>query len=739
MPNSVGLLGNGPTMFGPPGSSTQGVAAVRSISNPSQYYLFVLDAAEQQVFFPNGGYLRYSIIDMSLNGGLGDIIPVQKNIVIDSMLSEKMTITSNGCNYWLLTHRKDLPEYRAFKIDINGVGPNPVVSAVGIPLTTLSLQPYWCGEMKISPNKRMVALTPYNIPETELAEFDVLTGIVSNPINIDSTPYTGKYGIEFSPDSRRLYTGGSTGIYQFNLSLLPDANAVRNSRTNLGYGQYNGIRTGPDNKLYAAHDISNIPYVACINNPNALGSLCNLQPIAYALPYIPGTLIFGEHLGNPIRKLEVDTNIHSHDTVVCSTSVTVSAPMGFNSYNWSDGSTGQTTSLNVPGTKWVSSFNGCQLRIDTFHAVGATTDTTITMHDTTLCLGMNSYSLSAPPGYTSYLWSNGETTQTININQAGIVCVYCMRACELGIDSFTLHPGLLDTTISNTDSTICFLQALTLSSGQNQDHYLWNNGSTSSNITITQSSVNWLISQSGCNVDIDTFDITMISFDPDLGNDTMICPTDIIMLGPLVQNAQYLWHDGSALSTYQVAGPGTYWVTVSQGICAAADTIEITPKTISFSFGDDKLLCKNEILALDPGINGSHIWQDNSNEPVFSVTSPGTYWVQVSQGSCVAGDTIMIDYEICDCPAMLPTIFSPNLDGKNDAFGPAINCVFSGYVLRIYNRWGENIFTAASITEKWKGLHNNMPADVGVYYYTLSFTGPRSKKFFYKGEITLIR
>lgn len=76
MPNGNGLLGNT--------STTQGAAIIQSFSNPNQYYLFTLMA-----FSDSSKTLHYSVVDMSLNGGYGDVIPGQKNILLDSDVSEK--------------------------------------------------------------------------------------------------------------------------------------------------------------------------------------------------------------------------------------------------------------------------------------------------------------------------------------------------------------------------------------------------------------------------------------------------------------------------------------------------------------------------------------------------------------------------------------------------------------------------------------------------------------------------
>lgn len=64
-----------------------------------------------------------------------------------------------------------------------------------------------------------------------------------------------------------------------------------------------------------------------------------------------------------------------------------------------------------------------------------------------------------------------------------------------------------------------------------------------------------------------------------------------------------------------------------------------------FDLGPDTLLCPGEILTLDPGLdpNLDYIWQDGSGAPTFVAPGAGEYYVVVSDGPCIARDTIVIE------------------------------------------------------------------------------------------------
>jgi gliding motility-associated-like protein len=337
MPNGTDLLGNLAT------SSSQGVAIVPFLNHPDKYYLFVLDAWENDI----SHNLYYSVIDMQLNNGKGDIIHGQKNIIVDTAVGEKMTIIEGSdCFLWLVVHDKDLPRYHAFRIDGEGLHRNPVVSEGGL---KKQLKSYALGEMKASPDTKLIATgTSQEIPAIELCDFDNETGIVSNPRCLDS--FYGAsylYGFEFSPDNSKLYVGNmKSGLSQYDLSLLPDIEAARSSRVMLNQHITKGMRKSPDGVIYV---ISN-GKVARINKPNEAGQDCDFVPDIGA-PNI-GTFCagFGANFLHP-RKAAVNLG---PDLFVCGRDpVSWNVPLRGVTYEWQDGSTGPGYTATRSGRYWV--------------------------------------------------------------------------------------------------------------------------------------------------------------------------------------------------------------------------------------------------------------------------------------------------------------------------------------------------------------------------------------------------
>jgi gliding motility-associated-like protein len=78
---------------------------------------------------------------------------------------------------------------------------------------------------------------------------------------------------------------------------------------------------------------------------------------------------------------------------------------------------------------------------------------------------------------------------------------------------------------------------------------------------------------------------------------------------------------------------------------------------------------------------------------------------------------------IAETNCVIPTIFTPNGDGVNDAF--IIPCLEGGRYpanqVSIFNEWGDEVFRAAPYQNKWEGTFNGNPLAVGTYFYLVDF------------------
>ncbi|MBL7711252.1 MAG: gliding motility-associated C-terminal domain-containing protein [Chitinophagaceae bacterium] len=89
----------------------------------------------------------------------------------------------------------------------------------------------------------------------------------------------------------------------------------------------------------------------------------------------------------------------------------------------------------------------------------------------------------------------------------------------------------------------------------------------------------------------------------------------------------------------------------------------------------------------------------------------------------------------------IPNAFTPNGDGRNDYFRTMVLDAYRSFSLRIFNRYGEEVFAADRPEQYWDGVYDSKPQDMGVYFYLvkITFDYPGAAEELYKGDITLIR
>lgn len=264
------VMPNGSFLLGDP-SATQGAIIVPKPGTSNLYYVFTLDDEGG----PNG--FRYSVVDMNLNGGFGDVT-AEKNVSIYTPSTEKLSIVkhANNIDYWIVTHGVGNVFY-SHLLTNSGLSAIPVLSNVGTPVF---ISGNYSGNMKISPDGSKLAIC-HNGKNSELFDFDNSTGLISNPIILRTNQGSSaeSYGVEFSPNSSVLYfslSGNETtspGVIQYDLN---SNDIIGSAFTILTPGRNQmALQLGPDGKIYTAEP--NLRKLSVINSPNLLGAACDFQ------------------------------------------------------------------------------------------------------------------------------------------------------------------------------------------------------------------------------------------------------------------------------------------------------------------------------------------------------------------------------------------------------------------------------------------------------------------------------
>jgi len=155
--------------------------------------------------------------------------------------------------------------------------------------------------------------------------------------------------------------------------------------------------------------------------------------------------------------------------------------------------------------------------------------------------------------------------------------------------------------------------------------------------------------------------------------------------------------------------------------------------------GNDTTICKGDLLILDgSNLSESYLWQDGSTDSLYIVSNQGLYWINV-EGSCIASDSIYVEYTECIVNLDMPNVFSPNNDGLNDSFGPFNISGIEQISLEIYNRWGVLMFKSNSIYHEWNGIYNSQKCPEGTYFYVLKYIDIKNTDTHATGFLNLMR
>lgn len=256
------IMPNGNNLFGA-NTSTQSASFVKTPGSDSIYYLFTI-SPEAGEFTPFSG-LSYSLINLNLDNGLGDIDTNFKNIKLVHPTSEKITTVKhkNNCFTWVITHKWKTDSFYTYLISDTGIS-SPVISKVG-PVVSGNYS-FTLGQLKASPNgSKLVFVSPR--PDISLYDFNNITGEISN--YHDLTDMSDEYyGVSFSPNSKKLYVASYFSslnkIYQYNLeSFNIKASRYPTASSNMNLS---ALQLAPDGKIYvAAHEND---YLGIIENPN---------------------------------------------------------------------------------------------------------------------------------------------------------------------------------------------------------------------------------------------------------------------------------------------------------------------------------------------------------------------------------------------------------------------------------------------------------------------------------------
>jgi hypothetical protein len=343
-------------------------------------------------------------------------------------------------------------------------------------------------------------------------------------------------------------------------------------------------------------------------------------------------------------------SINGNGTSICggaSAIISVITDATANTFLWSNGSTTRFVTINTIGTYTVTVTNssGCTATASTQIIASPSPSPTITSSTNGLCLGSTA-TLSVPINatYAEYAWSNGDTTRTTPISNAGTytVTVTNIAGCEASATITIASRPSPTPTIQGGNISICPGASATLSVPINAADisYQWSNGTASrTNIATLSGTYTVTVTNSnGCTATSSSSITNFANSSASIQGPSTFCSGSTNTLDAGIGYTAYAWSTGANTRTININTAGAYSVTVTNvnGCTASAGRGIIinpspTPPTISGILN----ICPNSSTNIDAGAGfATYSWSNAASARIINV-SAGTYTVTVTtQSGC---------------------------------------------------------------------------------------------------------
>lgn len=663
MPNGFGLTGHT--------SITQGVLIVPIPGDSNRYYVFVPGI----VNFPLNNGLKYSIVDMRLDGGRGDV--EVKNVHMMDSVGEGMTgLASCGEDaYWLVTHGLGNNIFHAWKITRAGIEP-PVLSAVGSMRQDV-------GCFRLSRDGRSLVAVHLSAAFFELFDFDQSTGRLSAPLHVSTgNPggLTGPYGACFSPSGRYVYVStfawDDSYVTQYDLSdrttLAIQRSAFRMVDSRNAEMRAAALQFGPGDRIYGAFGT----FMSVIDWPDERGLATGVRIDAISLKgrkAIYGLPNFIDVSPTPFGPLGDDAAMCRGDTIQLITKTGAR-------YRWQPAAGLSCVDCSSPFafpdtstmyTVIVESAQGCAI-LDSIVVTVRSLPVLTLDPATAICVGEPARLRAS--GASSYRWSPSSTltcdTCSDPIAQPAQTTTYLVRAmgvngCER-IDSVkvVVHPA--PTVNVGPDATTCSGSPVVLKASDGVK-WQWTPAAGLSCTTcrdplsyalVTTTYTCTITDSNGC-VGSDSV-VVFVRPKPFVlaSADTAICAGESVTLH-VEGGTRATWSPRIGLSCADCNAPiatpdttTTYYTTVVDEFgCSAIDSVTVTvAEDASVDAGPSQKICDGDDVRLNASNGASWQWSPanglsciDCRNPIASPTQTTVYSVVVrSRTGCYGSDTTTV-------------------------------------------------------------------------------------------------
>ncbi len=350
-------------------------------------------------------------------------------------------------------------------------------------------------------------------------------------------------------------------------------------------------------------------------------------------------------------------SITGTENLSCSVTSVNRTAVGVGSYLWSNGSTSQSVSLSSQGTYTVTvtGTNGCSATATTVVTQDLSVPVVSITGTENLSCSVTSVNRTAV-GVGSYLWSNGSTSQSVNLTSQGTYTVTvtgingCSATATTVVTQDTSVPVVSITGTENLSCSVTSVNRTAVGVGS----YLWSNGSTSQSVSLSSQGTYTVTvtGTNGCSATATTvvtqdLSVPVVSI---TGTENLSCSVTSVNR-TAVGVGSYLWSNGSTSQSVSLSSQGTYTVTVTgtNGCTATATTVvtqDLSVPVVSIT-GTENLSCSvTSVNRTAVGV-GSYLWSNGSTSQSVSLSSQGTYTVTVTgTNGCTATATTVVTQDL---------------------------------------------------------------------------------------------
>jgi len=220
-------------------------------------------------------------------------------------------------------------------------------------------------------------------------------------------------------------------------------------------------------------------------------------------------------------------------------------------------------------------------------------------------------------------------------------------------------------------------------------------------------------------------------------------------------NPSYTWYfgDGGFSNsinpnyTYGYADTGDYTIMmVAQDFVPCYDTAykQIVVLSLPKQYAMDTAFC-NPNTDIPIGIEVRHAdsyrWSSGAITPYFIPDTAGVYTLTATNYCGSDQSTYTVKLWDCDHCLFVPNAFTPNNDNLNDEFRVRLNCPMRLFDIKVYNRFGQVVYSSNAFHAGWDGKFNGMDVEVGTYMWEIRYTPDlaNAHELRMKGDVTVIR